>query len=482
MKASPPFSQVLLHSRWLLPVGLLLALGLGWLAGHVGAAVPGLLVLVPLLLLAVVVVFREPRLGVVAFICFCFCLHYLSRHVLDVPLGLGMEGILVVTWLAVVFYVQKPPVWSYLRNDLCALSLVWFVINILELGNPAGASFQGWLNELRGSALLWILVVPLCFLVFRTRRDLNLFLYLIIGFSVFGALYGIKQKFVGVDEMEQKWLDAGGAITHLIWGRLRVFSTYSEAAQFGSSQAHLALVCGILALGPFSWTKRLLLAAAALLLLYGMLISGTRGAFFVLLVGILVYLALSKQLKVLVLGCVLAVGAFGVLKFTTVGNSNPDVFRMRSALDPKDASLQVRLSNQAILREYLSTRPFGAGVGTMGFWGKRYNADKFIASIAPDSYFVKTWGQYGIVGFLVWFGIMLYILGKCMGIVWHLRDPVLRQKLLALTAGAAGILACSYGNEIMNQMPSAMILYVSWVLIFLGPTMDTSSLQPVSRV
>jgi hypothetical protein len=36
---------------------------------------------------------------------------------------------------------------------------------------------------------------------------------------------------------------------------------------------------------------------------------------------------------------------------------------MRSAFDPNDPSLQVRLDNQKILKGYLATRPFGAGIG-----------------------------------------------------------------------------------------------------------------------
>ena len=348
----------------------------------------------------------------------------------------------------------------------------------LTLNNPAGASLTGWFYDIRSSALLWLLTVPLCYLVFNTRRDLNHFLYLVIGFSVLGALYGLKQKLLGVDGMEQLWLDKGGARTHLLWGQLRVFSYYSEAAQFGSSQAQAALMCGILALGPFSWPKRLLLAAAALLLLSGMLLSGTRGAFFVLAAGAFVYLVLSKKVKVLLLGGLLAAGAFGVLKYTHLGDTNPSVYRMRTALDPNDPSLQVRLQNQQILRDYLAPRPLGGGMGVMGHWGELYNSDKFLSRIAPDSFFVKVWGQYGIVGFVLWFGLMLYVLGKCMGIVWRIRDPALRQQLLALTAGYAGILTCSYGNEIMNQMPSSLILYTSWVFVFLGPALDTLPLAP----
>ncbi|WP_375418929.1 O-antigen ligase family protein [uncultured Hymenobacter sp.] len=473
MKLTPSFSETLLNSRWLLPAALAGALGLGWLAGQAGPAVPGLLIAMPLLVLFTIVVFYYPRAGFIAYISYCFLINHLSRHVLKVPVGLAMEAILIITWLAVLFYRSEPPDWRRVQNDLCKLTLVWFVINLLEVVNPAGASLQGWFYDLRSNALLWLMTVPLGFLVLRQRRDLNMFIYLVIGFSALGALYGIKQKYLGVDDMEQYWLNQGAARTHVLWGKLRVFSGYSEAAQFGNSQAHVALICLILALGPYSWQKRLLLASACLLLLYGMLISGTRGAFFVLVVGILVYLLLSKRLKVLILGCLLAGGAFMTLKYTTIGNSNADVFRMRTAVDPNDPSLRVRLANQALLREYLSSRPFGGGAGTMGSLGLKYNAGTFLSKVPPDSYFVKVWGQYGIVGFLIWFGIILFTLGKCAGIVWRIRDPGLRQKLLALTAGFSGILLGSYANEIMNQMPSSMIVYLTWVFILSGPDLDT---------
>ena len=473
MKSSPPFPETPLSSRWLLPTALVGALGIGWLAGKAGPVVPALLVAVPLLAFFIVLVFNIPRAGFVAFIVYCFLLAALVKHVPDIPFGLGMEILLLITWLATAFHQSAEFNWDRLRNSLCLLALIWFLINILELGNPAGASPVGWFYEMRSTTLSWFLTAPLGFLVFYKARDLRLFLFLIIGLSVLGTLYGIKQDLLGVDAMEQWWLDQGAYKTHVIWGKLRIFSFFSEAAQFGASQAHIGVVCLILALGPYAWWKRLLLAACALLLFYGMLISGTRGALFVLVVGVFVYLVLSKQVKVLVLGAVLAIGAFGILKYTYIGNGNANIVRLRSSVNPEDPSFQERLKNQAKLSNYLSTRPFGGGVGSIGMWGLKYNEGSFLASVPPDSYYVKVWAEYGIVGFLIWFGMMAYIQGRCCGIVWNIRDPELRQKLLALTAGSAGILVCSYGNEVMNQMPSAMIVYISWVFVFLGPDLDT---------
>ncbi len=475
MKLTPPFSETMLNSRWLLPVALLVALGLGWLAGQVGTLVPGMLLGITMLVFFLVLIFLNPRAGFISYIVYCFVLGYIGRHVTGIPFGLGMDGLLVLTWLGVIFHRSEQITWTRAKNDLSLLGVVWFGITVLEIANPSRPSVAGWFYEMRNISLYWLLTVPLGFVLFNKRRDLRLFLLLIIGFSLLASFYGLKQKVIGVDAMEQMWLDAGAAETHLIWGKLRIFGFYSEAAQFGSSQAHISLICFILALGPFAWWKRVSFGLASVILLYGMLISGTRGAMFVLVAGILVYLLLSKQTKVLLIGCMLAVGAFGVLKYTNIGNGNPDVFRLRSSLDPNDPSLQLRLTNQATLRAYLSTKPFGEGVGTIGTWGHEFNKDKFISTIEPDSYYVKIWAEYGIVGFIIWFGMMLYILGKCCGIVWRIRNPQLRQQLLALTAGFSGILFCSYGNEIMNQVPTAMIVYISWVFVFLGPELDKAS-------
>ena len=87
------------------------------------------------------------------------------------------------------------------------------------------------------------------------------------------------------------------------------------------------------------------------------------------------------------------------------------------------------------------------------------------------------WVMYGIVGLIIWFGMMMYILGKSCGIIWKIQDKGLRYKLIALCSGAAGVFFASYGNEIINDMPSAMIVSISWAFIFLGPRLDKEILK-----
>jgi O-antigen ligase len=253
---------------------------------------------------------------------------------------------------------------------------------------------------------------------------------------------------------------------------------FSDAGQFGASQALMGLVTVILALGPFKMWKKLLLGGIAMTIFYGMLISGTRGALFALVAGVFAALFLSKQTKILIFGGLFALSGLYVLKYTHIGDGNYNIFRMRSALDPEDPSLNVRFNSQRILREYLAAYPFGGGLGVIGSNGHKHNSDKFLSTIEPDSYWVKLWAMYGIVGLIVWMAFNLYILGKCGGIIWMLEDPLLKTKLLALMAGMFGAFISSYGNEVMNALPTSAIYFISCVFIYLSPRLEQDKLNP----
>ena len=462
------------HKKWLIPA-MLVSVFFGWLIAGKGMTISMMMIAIPFAAAFLTMVFYYPRFGFIFFIIYCFAVPGLGRHIEGPQFGLGQDGLLLLTWLGIIFHRSGKFKYRHINNDLVWLAVVWFVLTVLEIGNPEHPSIQGWFYEMRSATLYWVLSIPLAFMVFNKKTDVDLFLYIIIGLSLIGTFWGMKQLYIGLDSAEMRWMEAGAKKTHLLFGKLRVFSYYTEAAQFGASQAMVAIICIILAVGPHKMFKRIFFAVSGLIILYGMLISGTRGAMFALVGGGFTFLVLSKQVKVLVLGAILGLGFLGMLKYTSIGSGNAQIVRLRTSLDPNDASLQTRLNNQKILSDYLKTRPFGAGVGTLGMWGTKFNSGMYISSIPPDSLYVKVWAMYGLVGFIIWFGIMMYITGKCAGIIWNIRDPLLRNKLAALLAGSTGILLCSYGNEVMNQMPSSIIVYVSWVLIWLSPRWDTKA-------
>ncbi|MCC9138829.1 O-antigen ligase family protein [Pontibacter silvestris] len=462
----------------LLPLGIITAVFVGWLTSWIGVALPAVMVVIALFIPYAITVFNNPKVGLISFIIYSFLLFALMRGIGYIPFSVGFEAILLLTWLAALLHNSKQYDWSIIKNDLTFIGVAWFVLTVLEFFNPVGGgSVLAWIGDAR-YPFLWLLVVPLSMVIFNEKKDLNIFLLIIIGISVLAAFYGIKQLKIGLFPVEKAFLVTSP--THMIFGKLRVFSFYSDAGQFGASMAHLCIIAGVLALGPYKKWKKVACAAASLLFLYGMFISGTRGALFTLAVGIFVVLVINKNVKIIILGLIIALAGFVFLKYTYIGHGNYQIRRMRTALNPEDASLNTRFRNQEKIADYLKSYPMGAGVGSIGFAAKSSHHKTYLATIPPDSYWVKIWASYGIIGLIIWFGMMMYILGKCCGIVWNVKDKDLKFKLTALTAGAAGIFFCSYGNEVINNMPSSMIVYISWAFVFLGPKLDSNKQSKLS--
>ncbi|MCX2574874.1 O-antigen ligase family protein [Pedobacter sandarakinus] len=396
-------------------------------------------------------------------IAYCFLFFLIAREIGGLPVGLFIDSLFLILLVAALFTSTKAD-WRSLNVDIFYLLLIWLVVSLLEGFNP-GSSTEGWINEIRSTAIYPFFAVMLGLLVFKQNRDLDLFIIIVVGLSTLASINGFKQLYIGLTPGEQAFL-RDNANTHLLWGRLRVFSFYSDAGQFGASQAHIGLMALIMALAPIKKWKRILLGLCGAINIYGMLISGTRGALFAIVIGGLVAIILSKNFKALFVGGLMAIMILSVLKFTHIGDSNYQIYRLRSALNPADASLNARFINQQNLKIYMADLPFGGGPGVTGYYGGVYNADKYLSTVPPDSYFVKIWMMYGVVGLTIWFCIMMYIIGSCCGMVWNIQDKVVKTKMIALTAGAAGILFCSYGNEVINLMPTSIVVYLSWVFIY----------------
>ncbi len=416
-------------------------------------------------LILIGLIFREPFFGLLVYISYSFLVGILDREIGGFQYGLGHEMLLVIAWLS-VWYNAKRYDFSVLDNSLIWLTVAWFALSVLQFANPVAFSPRAWLQEVRSVALYPLLITPLACLLVNTKKRVDYFLILILALSFLASLNGIKQERIGLSPGEQRFIDEEGSITHLIFGQLRVFSFYSEAGQFGASQAQFCIIALILGIGLTGWFKKtsmLLISAAAF---YGMLISGTRGALFALVVGMFTAVIMSKNTRSLIMGGAAALLFVVILKFTYIGNGNYHIYRLRTALDPQDASLNMRLINQTRLAEYLQTKPFGAGLGSIGHWAFVYNPGSYMAYIAPDSYWVKVWAMYGIIGMILFFCMWMYLFGKCFGMIWNMKDKKLRLKLTALSTSGLGIFVCSYGNEVMNAMPSLAVLHASLGIVY----------------
>jgi len=459
---------------------LLITSVLAFLSAKMGMSSFALSVGLPLFLIYGYFLFTWPVIGLYTAIALSFVLIGAGRYVKDVPVGLGLDAVLILTFIALFINKFNEKVdWSPVNKDITYLSLIWFGYSLFQLVNPESQSVAAWFSG-RGVALYMFLMVPLTLLLINTNRKLDMLLYVWGALSIVASLKGIMQLQIGLDAAEQGWLDDGNAKTHVLFGKLRVFSFMSDAGQFGGNQAYSAVVSFIFSLAQTDRKKKWFFLVVSLLAFYGMIISGTRGAISVPLAGFMLFFILRKNIRVLSIGVAILAVVFIFFKFTMIGQGNDQIRRMRTAFDPNDASLQVRLDNQRLLKRYLASRPFGGGIGHGGVKAQKYLPNAFLSQIATDSWYVLVWVEMGIIGLLMHLFILFYTLIRGTWLVmFRLKDPKLKLKISALIAGLAGVMVASYGNAVLGAMPTGMLIYTSMAIILNAKALDKNNHEPV---
>ena len=162
--------------------------------------------------------FRDPTLGLLSVVFLAFVGIGLTRYVPGAPLGLSIDAILFLTFLAMLFQIHNKPRWDLIMNPLFYVSVIWMGYAVLELANPEARSRVAWFYAMRGVHLYMIMTVPLVFAIWNKRKYMFQFIYLWFILSNLGTLKGIMQNTIGVDYAEKAWLDAGGChSTYPIW-------------------------------------------------------------------------------------------------------------------------------------------------------------------------------------------------------------------------------------------------------------------------
>ncbi len=388
-----------LHPIIKIIIALILCAGVGYMGAMNGISVLFIVLSFPFIIIYFIFLFRYPKVGIYTALVLGFIIPILGRYTnIPVPFGLGIDISLVLTYI--VLFLKH---WKYLNfklasNKVVLLLSIWMGYILLQVINPEAHSVAAWFYTMRGMGLYQFLIIPLAFVLFDTKKDWYNFFYLWLGFSVLGIVWAMKQSILGVSAAEQKWLDNGAATTHILFGKLRVFSYYFDAGTFGAAMGQMCIMCFILFLGPFKIKLKALFFIVGLFSFYALMLSGTRGALAVPGIGGILYLIMIKNARLIIVGAVVMAFSFSFLKFTTIMQSNDQVRRLRTALNPEDASLHVRLVNRAKLDEYLKGRPFGGGLGSTGAWGQRFSPHTWLANFPPDGLYTRIRAETGLIG------------------------------------------------------------------------------------
>lgn len=456
------------------PVVLLISLVLTGLIGIAisksGFPILGALIAIPLALVFFVRIFEKAVIGIYAFLAASFVILGTTRYfATPFPIGTIIDSLLALTIAA--YYINnfpKAPSWKLTHNTINLMTLIWLGYCFMQLANPEAQSFGAWVSSIRAVGAYPLVMASVVMLLVKSKKEIRMILYIWGIISLLGTIRGWIQLYIGLDRYEQAWIDNGAYITHLLWGKLRVFSFYSDAGQFGAHQAYTGMIFLIIALQTKNRFDKLMYIFFSIAGFYGMILSGTRGAMAVPLIGFSLYILHRKNFKAMVIGGGMVMAVFVFFKFTTIGNGNYQINRMRTAFNPtEDPSFLVRLENQRRLKSYMVSRPIGGGLGHGGDKAKKYTPNAFLANVATDSYYVMIWVELGIVGLFLILTIQFYALIKgSLIVMFKLRDKELIAIASAFTCGLAGMMLQGYVGQALTQIPTTTTVYIGYGIVF----------------
>lgn len=437
---------------------------------HFGLVAGIMILLLPFCIAYIVIIYHKPQFTAYVLLGLCFFNYFISRYLLrgGMPAGIFFDIALVGGYAIMLLKgVSSKIEWVKLSDAPNLVLIIWLLYCLLSLANMESPGFDAWFLCVRVH-LYMVLSIPLLCLLLDVKL-LRMMLILWGIFSIIFSLKGYAQLNIGWDFADRAFLDIYYP-THLIRGKLRVFSFSSDAGQFGVQQAHAAVIGAILFFSEKKRKLRLLFLLMSLTGLYGMFVSGTRGAIFVVLVGAVAYTFLIRRTKLMIQSAIFAGGFYFLMAFTNIGQNVYEFQRMRTAFKPeKDESYLVRKRNQAKLKVYLASRPFGGGLGSM-MYGP---SGSVLASTPYDSGYVLTWGDQGIVGLCMYIGMILFFLFKGAITVWYkIKNEWLRNVVIAMMAGLFGVAVANYGNPVMLQFPTCILYNLTIATIYAAPRMD----------
>lgn len=407
--------------------------------------------------------FLNLNFGIYIMLVAGFMLGLVAKYT-DAPIGTALDGLLVLMLVGMLTRLIKEKDFSFAKSPISVFIFAWIYYNLLQVINPCAESRLAWIYTVRTVALLLALYFIACY-AFNSYKKIVNTLKVILALGFISALYSLKQEWIGFSNAETTWLHADELRFMLIfqWNRMRVFSFFSDPTTFGILMGYMSILCLVLATGPFNLWRKVALGVAAMAMILGMAYAGSRTPFVMLPAGVLLYLVLTFNKKaILVAGLFFLVGTGFVMKST----SNAVVFRIQSAFkgDSTD-TIEVRMKNQAKIQPFIHAHPVGAGLGSTGYWAKRFTPNSWLASFAHDSLYVRLAVESGWVGLIIYMGLLFTAMRTSIRYYFRVKNPTIKNLYLGFTITVFLLALASYPQEAITLLPTSVVFYIILAMI-----------------
>ncbi len=443
----------------LLAGALVLAYCLSLLPLKVAMLAVGALLAVPV----VVGCFVDQYFGIIIVLCAGFMIGLASKYT-SAPIGTGMDALLVLMLLGMLVKLIREKDFSFIKSPISIFISAWIYYNLLQVLNPWAASKVAWVYTVRTVAL-FLAFYFIALYALNSYKRIIFTVKAILFLTFLSALYGLKQEWIGFSPTELTWLHADEERFMLIfqWDRLRIFSFFSDPTTYGILMGYMSIFCLVLATGPFrKWTK-LLLVVAAIAMLLAMAYAGSRTPFVMVPAGIIFFMVLTfKRETVFATLLFFLLGTAFVLKST----HSAVIWRIQSAFrsDSSD-TIDVRMKNQELVQPYIHTHPIGAGLGSTGYWGKRFTPDTWLAGFAHDSLYVRLAVETGWIGLVIYMGLLFTAMKTSIHYYFRVKDPTIKSFYLVFSVTIFLLALASYPQEAITLFPTSVIFYTLLAMI-----------------
>ncbi|RMF29362.1 MAG: O-antigen ligase domain-containing protein [Bacteroidetes bacterium] len=428
---------------------------------------------VPLVVLGAV----HLTLGLVLMLVVAFGIGLAAKYT-TAPLGISMDALLALLVGSMLVRVLHKREFGFARSPISWLVFIWIHYNLLQVFNPWAESQKAWLYTIRSVALLLSLYFVGCYTL-RNLQRIKIVVKTIVILTFIAALYGLKQEWWGFTNAEWAWLNADAERFMLFyqWGRMRIFSFFSDPTTYGILMGYMSIFCFVLATAPLAIWKRVGLIVAGVAMWLALAYSGSRTPVVMVAAGLAFVFLLTLNRQTLIAGTFLfLLGAAFMMKST----SNPVIYRVQSAFRPaQDASVQVRLFNQKRIQPFVQRHPFGAGLGSTGFWAKRFSPHSWLANFAHDSQYVRLAVETGWVGLLIYMALLLAAAQQAIFWFFRCHAPFIRRLYLAIAASVFMLILGSYPQEAITLPPTSIIFYILLAVIVKLKDCDTAPSEEV---
>lgn len=431
--------------------------------------------LLPLLILSLFFVLYNPYWGMLLLFADNYFLMGLTRYISVPSIGVLTDALIFFIFFSLILRtVQNRDIeWKRAINGGTIVFTLWLIYCIFQLANPTAIT-SAWVSSIRSLTFYPLAVIVLTSVILRRPKDLVTILNIWAVFTILAFSKTIIQKNFGFDSAESFWLsNPENAGTHLLLSGTRYFSFFTDAGNLGSNMGLAMVIFFIVSIYTKSNKLRILYLTAGVFGMIAMFLSGTRGAIAVPLAGFFVYTLLSKNKKIIFSSMAFLVLFVFFFMFTNIGQSNQYIRRMRSAFNPEDPSLMVRLENQKRLSEYLRTKPFGEGIGLSGGAARRFDPNRFTTNVPNDSWYVKVWVETGVTGVSLFLIVQFFFIFYGAYLVYFkLKNKELTGYITAMIAGTFGIMVSAYGNAFYGQYPTLILISMMHGFIVISPYYD----------